>query len=328
MSQPKISIIVPVYNAAKYLHRCLDSLVNQTLSDLEILLFDDCSTDNSVAVIQEYQARFGQVKLIENTTNKGAGYNRNEGIRLAQGKYLLFVDADDWIVPNACESLYRLADTYQLQILSAGHRDTFGNGSVPEAIWFPEAVSVISGREFLLTKPITTAVWNKLWLRDFVIQHRVKNEAGRTYEDLPMVLEGYLAASRVAKIDCPFYFYFQANVDAITKRTSSDKHLLDRIWLMEYLQEKYESLKGDPLGEIIENLMLLQIQPALGNIRRYRGDQGLLVGVLLDKIRIFRKITATGILSVNTMPFIKRLFIYLNPRLYLLVFGSIDRMKS
>lgn len=103
---PKVSVIIPVYNTEKYLEKCLDSVCNQTLSDIEIICIDDCSTDNSLNILKEYASKDNRIKLIEFKENKGAAVARNTGIIEAKGEYLGFVDSDDYVDLNFYELLY------------------------------------------------------------------------------------------------------------------------------------------------------------------------------------------------------------------------------
>ena len=101
----KISIIVPVYNTEPYLEQCLDSIINQTLEDIEIICVNDGSTDNSLSVLEEYASKDNRIKII-NQENEGPGFARNNGLKSVNGEYVLFVDSDDWIELNTCEALY------------------------------------------------------------------------------------------------------------------------------------------------------------------------------------------------------------------------------
>ena len=96
LKYPKISVIIPVYNAEKFLSRCLDSVINQTHENLEIICVNDESTDGSLEILQEYAAKDSRV-IIENQKNQGAPVARNRGIEIATGEYIHFVDADDWL---------------------------------------------------------------------------------------------------------------------------------------------------------------------------------------------------------------------------------------
>lgn len=109
----KLSIIIPVYNTEKYLHRCLDSAINQTLTDIEIICINDGSTDNSLSILNEYAAKDERIRIV-NKKNEGAGVARNTGIILAKGNYIGFIDSDDYVDNNYFEELYKYADKYDL----------------------------------------------------------------------------------------------------------------------------------------------------------------------------------------------------------------------
>ena len=114
----KVSVVVPVYNTEKYLRRCLDSLVNQTLKDIEIIVIDDASPDNANEILKEYEKKYkDKVKVFHNKTNKGIGYNRNFGIKKATGKYVLFVDSDDFVDEQTCEKMYEKASKDDLDLV-------------------------------------------------------------------------------------------------------------------------------------------------------------------------------------------------------------------
>ena len=103
---PIISIIVPVYNVEQYLKRCLDSLIGQTLKDIEIIVINDASTDHSYAVLKQYADQDSRIKLFNNDINRGVAYTRNVGLRNAIGKYIMFCDPDDSYAINCCEYIY------------------------------------------------------------------------------------------------------------------------------------------------------------------------------------------------------------------------------
>lgn len=106
---PKVSAIIPVYNTEKYLEKCLDSVCNQTLSDIEIICIDDCSTDGSLEILKDYAQKDNRIKLIEFKENKGAAVARNTGIKTATGEYIGFIDSDDFIDLDFYEKLYNKA---------------------------------------------------------------------------------------------------------------------------------------------------------------------------------------------------------------------------
>ena len=117
MIEPKISIIIPVYNVEKYLRECLDSCINQTLADIEIICVDDCSPDNSIKILEEYQAKDYRIKIFRHEKNKNLGAARNTGIQNAIGEYVWFVDSDDYIDTKACQILYDAIKEFNVDML-------------------------------------------------------------------------------------------------------------------------------------------------------------------------------------------------------------------
>lgn len=116
---PKVSVIIPVFNTEKYLTKCLDSVCNQTLGDIEIICIDDCSTDNSLNILKDYASKDKRIKLIEFKENKGAAVARNTGITEAQGEYIGFVDSDDYVDLNFYEKLYRTAGNTEAEVVKS-----------------------------------------------------------------------------------------------------------------------------------------------------------------------------------------------------------------
>ena len=106
---PKITVIIPVYNTEKFLKDCLDSLVEETEKDIEIIAIDDASTDHSLEILEEYAKIYPNIRVIRNEKNIGVSETRNKGIELAEGEYITFVDSDDYINPNMYKELYEVA---------------------------------------------------------------------------------------------------------------------------------------------------------------------------------------------------------------------------
>lgn len=117
MNHTKISIIIPVYNVEKYLRECLDSCVNQTLEDIEIICVDDASPDNSIKILEEYSQKDSRIKILRHETNKNLGAARNTGLANATGEYAWFVDSDDYIDAKACQILYDAIKEFDVDML-------------------------------------------------------------------------------------------------------------------------------------------------------------------------------------------------------------------
>ena len=105
----KVSVIIPVFNKEKYLSTCINSIINQSLKDIELILIDDCSSDNSYTIMEEYAKKDSRIKIYKNSNNIGTGATRNKGIKIAKSDYISFVDADDYISQNLLEINYEAA---------------------------------------------------------------------------------------------------------------------------------------------------------------------------------------------------------------------------
>ncbi len=119
MFEPKVSVVLPVYNVAAYLPKCLESLLNQTLKEIEIICVNDCSPDNSLEILKQYAAKDNRIKIIDQT-NTGPGVARNNGIKAATGEYVGFVDPDDWAEPEMFAKMYTAAIEQNADIVECG----------------------------------------------------------------------------------------------------------------------------------------------------------------------------------------------------------------
>ena len=128
---PKISVIVPMYNTEKYITQCLESVLAQTFKDFELIVIDDCSTDNSVKIVERFADKFnGRLQLIKQKKNNGSpGPLRNKGIKLAKGEYITFLDSDDLFTDTALEELFKIAEETQAEVLHANQFITSLDGS-------------------------------------------------------------------------------------------------------------------------------------------------------------------------------------------------------
>lgn len=167
-----ISIIVPVYNVASYLPQCLDSLVNQTYRDLEIICVNDGSKDESLKILEDYAARDARIKIISRE-NRGIAASRNEALEHAQGEWLMFVDSDDWVDIQTCQSAMDLAEQYQADVVMWAYAREFKNQSLPKVILptltvWEENISAFHRRMIgpvneELTSPDTLDAWGTVW---------------------------------------------------------------------------------------------------------------------------------------------------------------------
>ena len=199
MEQQKISVIVPVYNVAPYLHKCVDSLLAQTYPDLEIILVDDGSTDGSERICDEYAGHYPHITVIHQK-NAGLSVARNVGLEAASGEWIAFLDSDDWVEKNMYEVLFSLSQTYGADLTSCATRELTVEGEVLS--------SPNTGTTRVLTPDEIVAgleVWNKLWRRSLIGD--VRFIKGQVSEDVHFDRLLFLKTNKMVHIDLPLHNY-------------------------------------------------------------------------------------------------------------------------
>lgn len=236
MKEIKVSIILPIYNVEKYLDRCMDSLLNQTLKDIEIIMVDDGSPDNCPQMCDEYAKKDERVKVIHKK-NGGLGYARNSGLEIATGEYVAFVDSDDYVELDAYEKMYTSVKQYESDAVFTGFKIELVPG-----VW--DNVEV-EGQKLVLSKEKTfeyaldmianlpikkkerehyMSVWHSLYKKSIIDVHNLKFVSERDYgcEDLPFQID-FLSKSN-SMVILPFVsYYYCLNDTSLTATFSQDK---------------------------------------------------------------------------------------------------------
>ncbi len=233
---PQVSIIVPIYNKEKYLSRCIDSIINQTLKDLEIILVDDGSTDTSVCILDEYKKTDSRITVIRKV-NGGASSARNEGLKIANGEYVMFIDADDWIDLDYCEYILNQAKKSGADIVRTGFEEILEEGVRGDTFKvILKDQDIITKEEiaynFAFRKPICGSVFGKLYKREVIKDLKFDNNL-KFAEDIKFYISAILKAESVSIRNNNGYKYFRNNFSV----TISDKST--RVWLdtMQVLSE-------------------------------------------------------------------------------------------
>ncbi len=211
MNEPLLSLIVPVYNVAPYLRRCLDSLLAQTRPVEEIIVVDDGSTDNCPAILAEYAALAPQLRVIRQE-NGGLSAARNAGMAVASGRYIAFIDSDDFVVPQMYEQLLRMACLEDLDIAMCNANYHFEGREADRPIYtIVEASGVIRGsdwlRQRLQQKRLMHMVWMHLYRRTFIVEHGFSFVPRLIHEDVIWTTRVLLSAERVRYDPTPLYNY-------------------------------------------------------------------------------------------------------------------------
>ena len=235
MSQdnPKVSVIIPVYNAEKYLCECLDSVVNQTLKDIEIICVDDGSTDGSVVILEEYRTKDSRITVISQA-NGGLSSARNSGMHKAHGEYISFVDSDDLLELNALETAYKIAKDNNLDIIQFERKIYYESEQLAQDIpihikHITESTEVMSGIQHVMTSKdqgtYCVTVWSALWRRAFLEEHHILFKEGIIHEDHLFSFQAYMAADRVMRIPDKFYHH-RVREDSIMTRPKTAKNVI------------------------------------------------------------------------------------------------------
>ena len=222
--KPLISVIIPVYNVEKYIKRCLDSVINQTYENLEIILVDDGTPDNSGVICDEYAKKDERIKVIHKE-NGGLSSARNAGLDIAKGEYISFIDSDDYISDNFIERLYENLSENGAEIAQCGFKRTAKDSEEKDSV--SESVKIYSGVEMLghihdEKGAETVVVWNKLYKAELFCD--VRFPVGKIHEDEATTYKIFYKVKKVAMFDDKNYFYF-FNENSITNKAFSLKKL-------------------------------------------------------------------------------------------------------
>ncbi|MBQ4078183.1 glycosyltransferase [bacterium] len=263
--QPKVSVILPVYNVGKYLRQSLDSLINQTLKEIEIICVNDGSIDDSYDILEEYREKDSRIKVIHKE-NKGTGAARNDGLRIATGECIGFVDPDDWVKPNMFERLYNLIKEKDLDIamcMPDGYDEKNAiNAPFP---YFVDAnfENIIDDRTFnwrdLSPFSYPMCVWNKLYTKELFDKHNIEFAEGLDFEDHKVIFGTLLTAEKIFFIREKLYVYRFNREGSVL--TDNNRRLIDHIEIFNIVENlmketnTFNLLREDFLTYKIHNIL-------------------------------------------------------------------------
>ncbi len=271
----KVSVIVPVYNTEKYLKRCLDSLVMQTLDDIEIIIIEDRSPDNANEILKDYEKKYkDKIKVFHNKTNKGIGYNRNFGIKKASGKYIGFVDSDDWVNETMFEKMYDKAEKGKLDLVLCNfHKMLEKEDGALEELQSTDILSFNNG--MLKNMPnllldVELAPWNKLYKKELL--DGITFPEDLKYEDTIFVLKAMARAKKIGIVDEKLNYYLVRNK---SETTIMDKKVYDILTITKMMLEElkshdyYDDIKEYVEAMTIRNLFRYTLQ------QKYQKDKNI-----------------------------------------------------
>lgn len=270
----KVSIIIPFYNVENYIEQCLKSVIAQTLTDIEIILINDASTDKTREIVQQYVDIDNRIKIIDLKEHKGQGYARNRGIEIAKGIYTGFVDSDDFIEKDMFEQLYKMAEFNDTDITmcQVDEYDDINNSFINSDYYSLSILNRFYNKVFSAKNTaneilnINVALWNKIYKREFLIQISEKFPEGFIYEDLPFFFGTYLKAERINIVWQKLYHY-RINRKNSTMKQFNNK-ILDRIPMVSlsyqkmkntpFLSDKLQQIQGWVINDLFHRYILLK----------------------------------------------------------------------
>ena len=300
----KVSVIIPVYNVENYLRKCLNSLVNQTLNDSEIIVVNDGTLDNSQEIIDEYVKKYPKKVVSVIQENGGQGAARNTGLLHAKGEYIGYVDSDDYVEENMYEELYKKAKEEDSDIVICG------NNVVKENYEFLSKEDV--DKEFLLGK---MAVWNKIYKKNIIVDNKIQFRSKVWYEDLDFTMKVFFSSKKISYIDKHLYNYLLR--EGSTMNNNNIKRNLELIEafdsLIDYCKDKkiFNKAKDEIEFLCIYHMYIFAITRVSNTNNKYK-----------DKIAIINKFK--DYINSNFPNFKQNKYLYLLPKRRKLIYNLIN----
>ena len=266
---PKISIIVPIYNVNKYLRQCLNSIVNQTLKNIEIICINDGSTDNSLEIIMEYM--LDNRIIIINKSNSGYGNSMNQGIDFVSGKYIGIVESDDFVDIKMFEFLYNFTENGNIDMVRSDYFTYFNEYEI-NPVKFNIIKSIYNKTfnpiEFPNIFLININIWAEIYKKDLIIKNKIRflSTPGASYQDTSFFFKTLFKSKKIFYLNKPFYYYRQTNLDSSVKIKNLNKILYI---IKEYQEiEKYFHKDLKSFNEIKTYFYTKKIRSFLWNLIR------------------------------------------------------------
>lgn len=238
---PTISILVPIYNVERYLPQCLDSLINQTFTDLEIICINDGSTDHSLDIIKEYQAKDPRIVLLDKP-NSGYGDSMNQGLKKAKGEYIGILESDDWLELDAYEKLYQLAEARKPDVVKANYfAEKNGKSTKITAIDPQDSNKILNPRQNPEIFRLAPTIWTAIYRRSFLKKNRIDflPTPGASYQDTGFNFKVWAEAESVILTSDAFVHYRLDNINSSVNNPGKMRCVVDEyIEIETYLTER------------------------------------------------------------------------------------------
>lgn len=306
--QLELSVIIPVYNGSEYICKCIDSLLMQEGVLFEIIVIDDKSTDKTVSILAKYNNDH-RVKCIKQPENRGQGICRNIGLSIAKGSYILFIDADDYIVADhkVLSACIQEISTKDLDILDCPYMIHGKSQELKNNVNFSE---IVSGKEYLnIISILSVVVWNKLFKRTFLLESKLSFK-DRKYEDVTFNIESFLVANRVSSSNLVFYNYVIQENSTMTSEPK-EKNVIDAVKLLIDLERIY-NLNSDVYQ--VEKCFFYSFIGVKRIMSKFKGNLNTIKEYELTYKMLFKKYRKR-ILYTRTLNIVLKLSLFISPSL-------------
>ena len=227
---PKVSVIVPVYNSEKYIERCLNSILEQNYNEFELIVINDGSKDKSLEILKDYQNKFPQIITLIDQENTGVAKTRNNAIKMAKGKYIMFIDNDDFIDKDYIETFVKAAEKEDFDVVLGGYRRPNEKGEIIKELKLPQE----EWAKFMIFAP-----WARIYKKEYLIQNDIEFLSTNIGEDVFFNIQAMLISEKIKIIDYIGYNWF-FNTESVSNTTQKN---IQNLQVFELLNSCYNVLK-------------------------------------------------------------------------------------
>lgn len=274
----KVSVLIPVFNSEKYLKSCLKSVVNQTFEDIEIIIINDGSCDNSLKIINEYAKKDKRIIVIDKK-NTGYANSLNIAIKKATGEYISIIESDDIAKPNLLEILIKEAKKNKSEITKSSFyllkKEKYSKYKTFKGIDTSILHNIESTPELLTIKP---SVWSAIYKKDFIIKNKIffNETQGASYQDVSFQFRAFYLAKKIKLINTPLYLYRIDNMSSSINSSDKVFEICNEFKIINDFLEN-EQLKN----EVLNQKMLFELKAYIWNLKRIKEKY---IGAFIEKI--------------------------------------------
>ena len=252
-----ISIVIPIYNVEKYLRKCLDSVYSLNLDNKEVVLVNDGSTDTSINILNEFKNKYPNETKLITQKNQGLSEARNMGIKNSNGKYILFIDSDDFIIPTETEEFINFGLDKKVDILIGNYREYYNENYIVQKSFYNldknlEKEGIFFIENGVKNKCFRFAVWQNIYRKNFLLENNLFFKKGLLHEDNLFTPEAFFYAKKVRCFNKKFYFYRKNNLESITQTVNKKNYehmLYTIIKLLEF--KKSNNIENNYFNRIV-----------------------------------------------------------------------------